>query len=264
MERAAARLKERGVRAFRMDQRGCGASRGLSRRLYHAGCSNDLARAVETIAELCPGSKASVVGYSLGGNIVLKLAGESPDLLPRNVVSVMAINPAIDLAETAASLQKPANRFYHRNFLKFAVKLAAALPAYSQRSRSRSRSRILPCFRSLDEFNTFLYTKMWKFGSLARYYEVCSSRPHLAAIRVPTLIVASVDDPIVPIQSFCQVRLSSNTQLVVTEKGGHLGFIGKARPADLDHFWIDWRVLEWVQKSGLSTSAGARECLLCA
>lgn len=242
MERAAARLKEHGVRTFRMDQRGCGAGRGLAKRLYHAGSSSDLARALQYVGRICPASSTSVIGYSLGGNIVLKLAGESHELLPRNVSGVMAVNPAIDLAAAAAAIQGPGNSFYHRYFMKYAIKLARALPGYATGERS------LPRLDSLDTFNEFFYTRIWRFGTLKSYYEVCSAAPHLSAIRVPTLIVASEDDPIVPIRSFLEPRLSPSTQLLVTERGGHLGFIGRAQPRDPDHFWIDWRMLDWVKK----------------
>lgn len=242
LERGAVRLKESGVRVFRMDQRGCGAGRGLAKRLYHAGSSSDLARALQYVGRACPGSSTSVVGYSLGGNIVLKLAGEAHELLPRNVSSVMAVNPAIDLAAAAAAIQRPGNGFYHRYFMKYALKLARALPGYA------TGAKPLPRLDSLDAFNEFFYTRVWRFGTLKSYYEVCSAAPHLSAIRVPTLIIASEDDPIVPIRSFLQPRLSPSTQLVVTERGGHLGFIGKAQPRDPDHFWIDWRVLDWVKR----------------
>lgn len=242
MERAAARLKDRGVRAFRMDQRGCGAGMGLARRPYHAGCSSDLARALQFVAGLCPESPTAVVGYSLGGNVVLKLAGETPQAVPRNVCSVMAVNPAIDLAAAAAMLQTPRNRFYHSYFLKFLWHIVRGLPVFTGSAARAS-------FRSLDSFNEFVYTRVWKFGTLERFYSVCSSLPTLGNIQVPTLIVASADDPIVPVHSFRRARLSAATRLVITERGGHLGFIGKAKPNDPDHFWIDWRMLNWVDTS---------------
>jgi predicted alpha/beta-fold hydrolase len=234
MVRAAAKLSDHGVRVFRMDPRGCGAGRGLSRRPYHAGISEDVAEALNAIARLCPRSPVNLVGFSMGGNLALKLAGEN---LPANVASVLAFSPAIDLTLAAAALNRRVNRFYDRYFLRYMRDIVTSLAGITN---------TLPLFRSVHELNEYCLTRLWHFGTLTRYYNRASAIRFLPSIRVPTLIVTAADDPIVPVHSFARARLSRVTRLVITERGGHLGFIGRTRPADPDHRWMDWRVVDWV------------------
>src|SRR5262249_45560531 len=124
MARTAAKLKKRGIRVFRMDYRACGAAGGMARKPYHAGLSEDVAEALHAIADLSPVSPVSLVGYSMGGNIALKLAGEN---LPENVQRVVAFSPAIDLSAAAAALNSRENRFYDRSFARYMNEMTAAL-----------------------------------------------------------------------------------------------------------------------------------------
>jgi predicted alpha/beta-fold hydrolase len=242
--RAAAKLNRRGVRTFRMDHRCCGAAWGLAARPYHAGSSDDAAAALGLIARLCPGSPACLVGYSMGGNIALKLAGEAPDALPENLRSVLAVSPPIDLAEAAAALRRPLNRLYDRYFMRSIRRMVAPL-----RPRYGRRQPVPFNFRTLHEFNETFLSRVWGFGSAARYYAVCSAAQFLPAIRVPTLVITARDDPIVPVAAFERARFSPCTRGLITEHGGHLGFVGRTGPADPDRRWMDWRVVDWVSAS---------------
>jgi predicted alpha/beta-fold hydrolase len=104
-------------------------------------------------------------------------------------------------------------------------------------------------FLTVNELNDFYLTKVWRFGSLERYYNRASAIRFLPSIQVPTLIITSADDPIVPINSFARARFSRTTKLVVTDRGGHLGFLGKNNPPDPDRRWMDWRVVDWVMRA---------------
>lgn len=235
MARIAGKLKRNGVRVFRMDQRGCGAGRGLCRRPYHAGLTGDVRESLQIIDQLTAGSPVSLVGFSMGGNLALMLAGENR---PQNVQNVMAFNPPIKLSAAAAAFDRPSNCFYNRYFVKWMSGVTAdLLPGYPRPE--------FP-FLSVQELNEFYLTKVWHFGTLDRYYNRASAIRFLPSIQVPTLIITSADDPIVPVQSFARARFSRTTKLVVTERGGHLGFIGKNSPPDLDRRWMDWRVVGWV------------------
>src|ERR1700732_2001191 len=110
MVRIASKLLGRGVRAFRMDLRGCGAGEGLASRPYHAGRSEDALAALEYLQTLCPESPVTLVGFSLSGNIVPKLGGESPESVPTNVEKTAAVCPSLDLALCAHSLLGPGQR----------------------------------------------------------------------------------------------------------------------------------------------------------
>ncbi len=115
---AARRLNQAGVRTFRMDMRACGAAEGFSSMPYHAGCSEDLRLALERVVEICPASAISLIGFSIGGNIVLKLAGESADTLPLQLGRLIAVCPPIDLAVCVERFSKVAGGFYDRHFVR--------------------------------------------------------------------------------------------------------------------------------------------------
>jgi uncharacterized protein len=239
--RSAAKLNRRGTRTFRMDQRGFGSAAKLALWPYHPGRSEDVAAALRAIDQLTDGSSTSLVGFSLGGNIVLKLAGESPDLLPPNVTSVMAINPPIDLAALVAALEQPSNRFYNYYFTR------TVLRGIARRHRHVWPADVaFPRFQSAHEFNERFLAPVCGFGTAQRYYTLCSSAQFLPAIRLPTLVLTSRDDPLIPAHSFEQAVLSPSTRLVMTDRGGHLGYLGTADPPDPDYRWLDWRVVDWV------------------
>src|SRR5262245_51341124 len=118
MLRASARLRARGVRVFRMDLRGCGAGMALARHPLHAGRSEDACAALEYVSRLHPGAAIHLVGYSMGANIALKLAGELGSDAPRHLVSVMAVSPPIDLVQCTRRIQRGMSRLYDRRFVR--------------------------------------------------------------------------------------------------------------------------------------------------
>jgi predicted alpha/beta-fold hydrolase len=242
VRRVAARLNERGVRTFRKDLRGCGAGARLARLPYHSGRSEDAAAAIQAIARICPDSPVTVIGFSLGGNITLKMLGEAGDALPGSVDSAVAVCPPIDLMVCIRHLQRPANRLYDRHFVRMLLgQMGARL-----RLRPDAATVVFPRRpRGLLELDDWFTAPVSGFGRAENYYRLCSANQFLPAIRVPTLLVASRDDPLVPFGPFEQARLSSAIELLATDRGGHVGFIG-ARGADRDRRWLDWRIVEWV------------------
>jgi hypothetical protein len=242
MRRTAAKLCEHGVRVFRMDLRGCGAGVELARLPYHSGRSADAAAALRYVAEQCPGSSVTLVGYSLGGNIALKLAGESAGSPPDNLCRVMAVCPPSDLSACSAWIGRLRNRGYDRYFAKLLGKQLLDRKARAPQAVSVDFARRPRQLREIDDWFT---APVCGFGTAENYYRQSSSAPLLPDIRVPTLIVAAADDPLVPRQMFEALRLSPTTTLRVTRHGGHLGFIGTAG-SDPDRRWLDWRVVDWV------------------
>ncbi len=126
MRRISHKLAARGVRSLRMDLRGCGAGAGLARLPYHSGRSEDATAALEAIARLAPDSPVTLVGFSLGGNIALKLAGELEQRGCGHLDSVMAVCPPVDLAACSLQIQKPENRIYDRYFVSLLLKQLTA------------------------------------------------------------------------------------------------------------------------------------------
>jgi uncharacterized protein len=242
MQRCSARLRARGVRVFRMDLRGCGAGFALARHPIHAGRSEDAAAALTYVMEQCPDSPIHLVGFSMGANLVLKLAGELGDQRPANLASVMAASPPIDLVECSRNMQRGWNHFYDRRFVRGLI----------QHIRRRSKlvpdalSRPLePVPRRLVDFDNAFTAPLSGYSSAEEYYQRASSGPLLPHIAVPTLIVTAANDPIIPVKPFEVASYSPTTQLVITPCGGHLGFVA-ASGIDPDLRWLDWRVVDWV------------------
>ena len=246
MRRTAGKLRDRGVRVFRMDLRGCGAGVELARLPYHSGRSADAATSLRFIATLCPGSPVALVGFSLSGNIALKLAGESAADPPDNLASVMAVNPPVDLAACSDWIGRWHNRGYDRYFADLLRRQIAERSARAPHAVRIDFSRTPRHLREIDDWFT---APVCGFGTADNYYRQCSSAPLLPEIRLPTLIVTAADDPLVPLHSYARLRLSSSTTLRIAPHGGHLGFIGARSKSDPDRRWLDWRVVEWVEKS---------------
>jgi uncharacterized protein len=241
--RLAARLVERGIRAFRLDMRGCGAGAALARYPGHAGRSEDLRRAILEIERLCPGSPLAAIGYSLGGNIVLKLAGECAGEPPGGLERVAAVCPPIDLGACSHNIGRGLNWIYDRAFLRALVKLVADRARESPEWYAQTPLHPQP--RSLFEFDDRITAPLSGFANAGEYYARCSAAPGLARIEVPTLILAAGDDPLIPAHIFDRAERSSAVALHLAEGGGHLGFLA-ARGCDPDRRWLDWRLLEWL------------------
>lgn len=250
MVQAAGRLNDAGVRTFRMDMRACGAGEGLSRMPYHAGISQDLRIALERVAEICPASPINLVGFSVGGNVALKLAGESADHLPPQLSRLVAVNPPIDLGVCVEGFSKGAARIYDRHI---------ATAHYRHLLRSASLVEHAPHVangfrpRGQREFDSWYTAAMWGFESVDDFYAETSSSRVISNIRVPTLLIASHDDPLVPIELFERLQVPNSIKLHLTEHGGHLGFIGRTG-VDPDGRWLDWRIVDYLT-AGRSASA---------
>jgi uncharacterized protein len=240
--RLASRLNAVGVRTFRMDLRGCGAGLRLARLPYHSGRSEDAAAALEEIARLCPQSPTALIGFSLGGNIVLKLLGEASQRPPANLACGVAVCPPVDLAVCVAALRRPLHRGYDRYFARILFdRLQERRRAFPEAATVAFARRP----RGIYEFDDAFTAPVCGFGTADNYYRQASSLPLLPHIGLPTLILAAEDDPLVLAEPLRQATLSSSTRLHLLRHGGHLGFVSR-RGADPDRRWMDWRIVEWI------------------
>jgi len=253
MVRGAAKLTAHGVRVFRMDLRGWGAGFGLNRLPLHAGRSEDARQALEYILDVCPDSPINVVGFSMGANMVLKMAGEYGDHSPTRLAGVMGVSPPICLQSCMTGMRQNFwNRFYDRNFVRW-------LQRYHRNRQPLFPDEQLPqAFPpGLLEYDAVITAPQSGFVDAADYYNRASAGPLLKHISVPALVLAAEDDPIIPIANFQPTICSSTTQLEITPGGGHLGFISTSSN-DPDRRWIDWRVVDWVLSHGKRKSAWQR------
>jgi len=247
MQRIAHRLNARGVRAFRMDLRGCGAGAGLAKLPYHSGRSGDAVAALVEIARRHPASPTTLVGFSLGANITLKLLGELAGDKCGNLDSAVAVCPPADLAACSRKISLPLNRLYDRYFVRLLMRQLHL-------AGMRGAAELRPTPRTLWEFDDRFTAVVCGFGTADNYYATASSAPLIERIQTPTLILASRDDPMIPCSTLESMAMPPAVELRLTDHGGHLGFVAR-RGADPDRRWMDWRVVDWV--AGRSASMGS-------
>jgi predicted alpha/beta-fold hydrolase len=242
MQRLAGKFRDAGARAFRLDLRGAGAGMRLAKRACHGGRSDDAAAALRFIAELCPNSPTTLIGFSLGGNISLKLLGEIGSGHCGNLVAGVAVSPPVELATCCKRIQRRDNRVYERRFVRTLLRQHADRVRQTPGAVRAPESRVP---RTLFELDDLMTAPINGFGNAERYYRECSSAPFVPQIARPTLILAAADDPLIPVEIFERLQLPAAVQLHIAPGGGHLGFIAR-RHGDADRRWMDWRLLDWV------------------
>lgn len=244
IERIARKLTACGVRTFRLDHRGAGAGAKLSRLPYHAGRSDDVREAFEAASRLCPGSLGGLAGFSLSGNMLLKMLGENgrTGYSPEYLACATAVNPPIDLGLCSDALRRSDNRFYDRHFTKLLV------PQVQQRIDSfpdapQPVADWAP--QTLREFDETYTAPASGFASLQDYYDRSSSAQFVESIETPTFILTGRDDPLIPACSFEQLPEVPAVSVHIAEHGGHLGYVA-GKSSDPDRRWMDWRVIDWL------------------
>ena len=245
VKRTAMKLRRHGIRTVRVDLRGFGDSTLISRGNMHAGCSQDLRDIVSHVHHrLSPLSKMTLVGFSLGANILLKTLGEWGSRSPDHVDSAIAVSPPIDLLTSSMNLRRFGNRIYDNYFMR---RLGHQLTLRRRKVAGLVDNGLNPLPKRLVHFDDQFVAPVSGFSGAREYYEKCSSAPLLADVAVPTILVASRDDPVVPFEMFSQWKMSKSIDLVSTRHGGHLGFVG-ANPRDPDRHWLDWRICSWIDQ----------------
>ena len=225
-----------GFAAHRFHMRTCGGTEALCRTLYHAGLTSDLAGVLRQLrAE--GRAPAFLVGFSLGGNVVLKLAGELGAAAPDLIAGVCAASTPLDLHACARRIAEPDNRVYEARFVR----------RMRQRllTTGRYREEQFAGLRSVLELDDRFTAPSFGFGNAANYYRTQSAIGYLPGIRVPAMMIQAKDDTFIPFAIYESeaVRGLPDIQLLVTEYGGHLGFVGR-RP---HRFWLDDAIMEWIQ-----------------
>ena len=232
-----------GFNVVRVNIRNCGATEHLSPTLYHGGMTSDLRAVIEELITRDGLSRLFIAGFSLGGNMVLKLAGEYGDGAPPELRAVCAVSPSINLRAGCDLLMKRRNWIYHHDFL------------YNLRRRIALKQKLFPALydttglhgiRSIEQFDNRYIAPAFGFRSVDDYYAKASSLPVINQIRIPTLIIHSRDDPFIPFTPLRDPSIAGNPYvlLIATERGGHVGFLS-ANSGDEDCFWAENRVVEF-------------------
>ncbi|HEV3140474.1 MAG TPA: alpha/beta fold hydrolase, partial [Vicinamibacterales bacterium] len=227
MRGLAAKAFERGMNVVRLNQRNCGDTEHLSIGLFHSGLTADAAHVIHELGEVDGLPSIAVAGYSLGGNLALKLAGEYGRHAPRTLVGVAAVSPIIEISACTRALERPENVLYQWNFVRDLKRRMRRKERVNPGRFDLSRLNAVKTVREFDEKFTAPY---FGFRNAEDYYRRASAMRLVHRIAVPALIITAEDDPFVPSASFRDPKIMGNPhiQLHVCRYGGHCGFVGPA------------------------------------
>lgn len=232
-----------GYNVLRVNFRNCGGTEHLTPTLYHGGLSGDLDAIIRELITKDGLKRIYPIGFSLGGNVVLKLAGEYADNPPPELGAVCAISPSVDLAASTALIQQRKNWVYHGNFVRNLKRKVRAKHRLFPKRYDLKKLTLVKTLRDFDEHYTSVSSG---FANADDYYYQCSSARVVEKIRVPGLIVHSEDDPFIPFEPLREKAFADNPYLLLvkTAKGGHVAFISAKRNGE-DRFWAENRAVEF-------------------
>ena len=245
MRGIASKAYRAGFNVVRMNQRTCGGTEHLTPTLYNSGLSQDYRAIVHELAHVDGLDRIWLVGYSMGGNLVLKAAGEAASS-EASLVGVIAVCPNIDPPKCVEALEQPRNWIYHRHFL------------VSLKARLRRKAALLPGkwdLTKLDgvgrmsEFDDRYTAPDGGYASGADYYERAGACHVLDTIAVRTLIITAQDDPFIPYSMFTMplIQRHPKIQMIAPRHGGHCGFIHWSRNGE-DSYWAENRIMDFLQE----------------
>jgi uncharacterized protein len=242
-----------GMNVIRYNQRNCGGTDALAPVLYHSGLSNDVAAVASDVVARDGVSRIALVGFSMGGNIVLKLAGEWGAQAPPQLRAVAVCCPALDLSTSAYALHEPSNRIYEIYFLRALrrrmIQKARLFPAHFDVSRLRG-------IRSLREFDDKVTAYYCGFKGVDDYYDCASAAHVVGRIAAPTLVLHAANDPFIRITEETRRKIVSNPNItfIETEDGGHCAFIGNSAAARNgagnydDGYWAEREIVNFLRR----------------
>jgi uncharacterized protein len=232
-----------GFHAIRLNQRNCGGTEKLTPTLYNSGMSGDYRAVLEELSNGDGFEQIFFAGYSMGGNLVARMAGELGDAAPKALRGVCVVCPAMDLGSCADALERWDNYFYQRHFVTglmshYALK-AKLFP--QQYPAAGGFGQV----RTVREFDDKITAPNFGYKDAQHYYDTVGAKNVLARIRVPVLMITAKDDPFVPYELFLRAKPEANPAIrfVATQYGGHCGFISKHKGSW--RFWAEQRIVEF-------------------
>ena len=234
-----------GFNVIRMNLRNCGDTEHLTPTLYHGGLTDDLRAVVNELIETEGLRQIVLVGYSLGGNMVLKLAGEYAVHAPSEVLAVAAVSPSVDLGASARTIGLDSNWLYHRDFMRrLRTRIRRKQKLYPELYDTIALGRI----RTIREFDDHYTSVAHGFADADDYYYRASSIRVIDKIVVPTLIIHAEDDPFIPYEPLRHPAIAANPNILLhtTERGGHVAFIAASADSE-DRFWAENRVVDFCR-----------------
>jgi predicted alpha/beta-fold hydrolase len=244
MRGIAAKAFARGFNVIRLNQRNCGGTEQLAPSLYHSGLTEDVDAVLRETIRSEGIAEVVVAGYSLGGNLALKLAGDYGVGAPPELRGVCAVSPVLELAACVAALERPRNAVYQWNFVR------------GLKARMRRKNRCFPGqfpvdrleeIRTVRQFDELFTAPHFGFLSAEDYYHRASAMRVVDRIAVPALVVTADNDPFVPVEPFRRPALAGNPkiQVIVTPHGGHCGFLDDGDGAE-DGYWAERTIVAFA------------------
>jgi predicted alpha/beta-fold hydrolase len=247
MRGAARKAWQAGYHVVRLNVRNCGDTEHLAETLYHAGLISDLRAVVDELLGDQRCTRLHLAGFSMGGNVVLRLAGLWGDKAPSRVVSATAVSPVIDLALCAQNIDaRAALGIYRNSFLRGLKAMYARRAALFPDRYDVGRLEGVRTLRAFDQVAT---APDCGFPDVDAYYDAASSSHGLPDVRIPTLVLHSHDDQLVPMDESQMNALNAAPaiQLLMSDHGGHCGFIASRRSGrDPDRHWAENRLVEFI------------------
>jgi predicted alpha/beta-fold hydrolase len=231
MVRMAQKLYDKNIMAVRVNLRGCGSGATLSSLPYHGGRSQDLLAVVRALKSWYPLQEIYVIGYSLGANIALKLAGELGNDASKLIKMTIGVCGPLDIGHTVHRMHQRKYSLYHAYFLKKVCEQA--------------KPWLKAPVRSMYEFDNQVIAPLWGFSGAEDYYKNSSSIHYLPNIQHPCFLIFAEDDPFIS-HDIIKAVYGMPVQLFVTKHGGHMGFLGKTTKEHNFH-WLDQQLFAWIE-----------------
>ncbi len=234
----------RGMNVVRLNQRNCGNTEHLSAGLFHSGLTQDAQHVIRELTTVDGIERIAVAGYSLGGNLALKLAGEFGADAPPQLVAIAAVSPIIEIGQCVLALEKRSNWLYEWNFVRDLKRRLRKKVQLRPGSFDLSKLEQVKSVRDFDEYYTAPH---FGFLNAEDYYHRASAMRIADRISVPTLIITAKDDPFVPHAPFADPVVTGNPHITMalSPHGGHCGFIGPRSDTN-DGYWAEQTIVRFV------------------
>lgn len=236
--------------------RSCGSEMNRTRRFYHSGETTDTAFVLERISKEFPDSPLALAGVSLGGNVLLKFLGERGSDLPPQLKAAAAISVPFDLSRSARRINRGLSRLYQRFFLN---SLRRKAQKKAERFPDLAPASGIAGLRTLEDFDNLITGPLHGFRDAQDYYERSSSLPWLKRIKLNTLLLSAIDDPMLPPEVLDEVREVARRNpalhLEFADRGGHAGFIAGSIPWR-PFYYAEFRVGEFFAERFARATAG--------
>jgi len=242
----AAHASAAGFNVIRMNMRSCGGTDDICPTIYHSGRSSDVAAVLAKVVRTHQLESIALVGYSMGGNLVLKFAGEVASTPPPQLKAVVGVSPLMDLAVSSAALHEPQNRIYEWHFLRNMI------------ARVRRRANLFPeiyggaeisKIHTMRLFDEHIVARYGGFAGADDYYHSVASSQYAGRLSIPTLILHSVDDPFIRLLPSTRDALIANPNVtfIETTYGGHCAFLESPGPG-YDGRWAEKTLVGFLRE----------------